>query len=91
MKIKELKTSLQKINEELSFKYDESKLIDSIVTIVIQVNGKVRGKIEVEKDTSKEEIEKLAKNIENVKTYIDGKEILKLIVVPNKLVSIVVK
>ena len=59
--------------------------------MVVQVNGKVRGKIEVDTNTSKEKMEQLAKNIDNVKLYIDNKEIVKVIIVPKKLVNIVVK
>jgi leucyl-tRNA synthetase len=71
--------------------YDESKLISETFTMVVQVNGKVRGKIEVSSDTTEEEMKSLAKQIENVKNYIDKKEIIKEVVVPKKLVSIVVK
>ena len=59
--------------------------------MVVQVNGKVRGKIEVGTNTSKEEMEALAKEIENVKKNIEGKEIVKVITIPSKLVNIVVK
>ena len=52
---------------------------------------KVRGKIEVGTNTSKEEMEALAKEIENVKKNIEGKEIVKVITIPSKLVNIVVK
>ena len=71
--------------------YDESKLIEDTYEMVVQVNGKVRGKITVSTDTSDDEMKKLAKEIDNVKTHIDGKEIVKEIVVPKKLVNIVVK
>lgn len=71
--------------------YDEAKCSFKTYTMVVQVSGKVRGKIEVDTDTSNEEMERLAKEIENVKSYIDGKEIVKVIVVPKKLVNIVVK
>ncbi|MBP3635870.1 MAG: leucine--tRNA ligase [Bacilli bacterium] len=71
--------------------YDESKLKDDTYEMVVQVNGKVRGKIEVSTDTTEEEMKKLSKEIDNVKNYIDGKEIVKEVVVPKKLVSIVVK
>ena len=70
---------------------DESKLVEDSFTMVVQVNGKVRGKIEVDINTSKEEMETLAKQIENVQNFINGKEIVKTIVVPKKLVNIVVK
>lgn len=59
--------------------------------MIVQVNGKVRGKIAVATTTSKEEMEKLAKEIDNVKKYIEGKEIVKIITVPQKLVNIVIK
>ena len=71
--------------------YDENKLENSTYTMVVQVNGKVRGKIEVDSDTSKEDMEKLAMEIDNVKVFTEGKEIVKTIVVPKKLVNIVVK
>ena len=72
-------------------KYDANKLINDTYEMVVQVNGKVRGKITVDIDTSKEEMENLAKKIDNVKTYLEGKEIVKIIVVPKKLVNIVIK
>ncbi len=71
--------------------YDSNKVIEETYEMVVQVNGKVRGKVEVERDTSKEDMEKLALDIENVKNHIEGKEISKVIVVPKKLVNIVVK
>ena len=71
--------------------FDESKMIDEEFEMVVQVNGKVRGKIVVSTETSKEEMEKLALDISNVKNYIDGKKIAKIVTIPKKLVSIVVK
>lgn len=71
--------------------YDSNKVVEETYEMVVQVNGKVRGKVEVERNTSKEEMEKLALNIENVKNHIEGKEIIKVIVVPKKLVNVVVK
>ena len=71
--------------------YDDSKIVDETFTMVVQVNGKVRGKIEVDASTSDEEMKKLATEIENVKNFTDGKEIVKVVVVPKKLVNIVVK
>ena len=71
--------------------YDDTKTLEDTYEMVVQVNGKVRGKIEASMETSKEEMEELAKTIENVKTYIEGKEIVKVIVVPKKLVNIVIK
>ncbi|MBP3921100.1 MAG: leucine--tRNA ligase [Bacilli bacterium] len=71
--------------------YDESKLEEDNITIVVQVNGKVRGKIEVKNDITEEELKELAFNVSNVKNYIEGKKIVKVIVVPKKIVNIVVK
>ena len=72
-------------------KYDIEKTKEDTFFMVVQVNGKVRGKIEVATDTSKEEMEKLAYEIENVKVHIEGHDIVKTIVVPKKLVNIVIK
>ncbi len=68
---------------------DQAALVKSNVTIVIQVNGKVRAKIDVANNTSKEELETIAKQDENVQKFTDGKTIRKVIVIPNKLVNIV--
>jgi leucyl-tRNA synthetase len=61
-----------------------------IITIIVQVNGKLRAKLEVEMETSDEEIKKLALIQENVVKFIDGKEPTKVIYVPGKLVNIVI-
>jgi len=71
--------------------YDESKLVDDEVEVVVQVNGKVRSKVKVAKDAAKEQLEQIAKEDERVKEHIEGKEIVKVIVIPGKLVNIVVK
>ena len=71
--------------------YDENKIVDETYEMVVQVNGKVRGKVSVSTDTSEEEMKSLAQNIDNVKNHIEGKEVVKVIVIPKKLVNIVVK
>ena len=71
--------------------YDEAKTVLAVATIVVQVNGKVRDKINVPMNASAEDIKKLAKNSERVKAFVENKEIVKEIVVPNKLYNIVVK
>jgi len=71
--------------------YDINKTKDDSFEMVVQVNGKLRGKIEVSMETSKEEMETLALSIPNVKNFTEGKEVVKIIVVPKKLVNIVVK
>lgn len=70
---------------------DESKLVTKTYEMVIQVNGKLRGKTTTNIDTPKEEMEKIALDNENVKKFIAEKEIVKIITIPNKLVNIVVK
>lgn len=71
--------------------YDTNKLVNETYEMVVQVNGKVRGKIEVSSDTNDNEMKDLALNIDNVIKYIEDKEILKIVIVPKKLVSIVTK
>lgn len=72
-------------------KYDDKKIVDEEFELIVQVNGKVRGKITTSMSTTEEEMKALALNIDNVKVYTEGKEIIKVVVVPKKLVSIVVK
>ena len=69
---------------------DRSALIQQHLSLVVQVNGKVRGKIEVDASATKEEILEIAKNESNVARYLEDKTVRKEIVVPNKLVNIVV-
>ncbi len=71
--------------------YDSNKLENNTYTMVVQVNGKVRGKMEVDSNTSEDDMKSLALTIDNVKFYTDNKEIVKVIVIPKKLVNIVVK
>ncbi|MFH5881150.1 leucine--tRNA ligase [Liberiplasma polymorphum] len=70
-------------------KADLSKMEEEIVTMVISINGKVRDKIEVEKDLPKETVEKIAMASSKIQTFINEKPIKKVIVVPNKLINIV--
>ena len=71
--------------------YDESKCVDESVEIVVQVNGKIKAKLNIPVDADKDAVLDLAKNGENVKKAIDGMKIIKEIVVPKKLVNLVVK
>ena len=71
--------------------YDESKCVDESVEIVVQVNGKIKAKLNIPVDADKDAVLDLAKNDENVKKAIDGMKIIKEIVVPKKLVNLVVK
>lgn len=72
-------------------KYDESKCVDESVEIVVQVNGKIKTKLNIPVDADKDTVLELAKNDENVRKAIDGMNIIKEIVVPKKLVNLVVK
>jgi leucyl-tRNA synthetase len=69
--------------------YDEAKLVEDEVEIVVQVNGKVREKLNVASDASKDEIEKIAVESAKIQEEIEGKTVRKVIVVPGKLVNIV--
>ncbi len=68
---------------------DESALVQDSIEYVVQVNGKVRGKISVAADADKATVEAVAKSNDNVQRHLDGVTIRKVIVVPNKLVNIV--
>lgn len=69
--------------------YDETKLVEDKVEIVVQINGKVKNKLEIARDLSKDETEKLAMADEKIKEELEGKTVRKVIVVPQKLVNIV--
>ena len=72
-------------------KYDENKIVDDKLTIGVQVNGKLRGTIEINNGEDEESIKEKAMNVENVKKFTEGKTIIKTIVIKNKIVNIVVK
>lgn len=82
------------MTEELTYAawptYDESKLVSDTIEVVIQVNGKLRAKMHVSRDASKEELEAEALGNERVQEFTEGKTVRKVIVVPGKLVNIVV-
>jgi leucyl-tRNA synthetase len=68
---------------------DETALVRSSIEMVVQVNGKVRGKIQVSADASKDAVEKMALEDANVLRFTEGVSIRKIIVVPGRLVNIV--
>ncbi|MEA1974432.1 MAG: leucine--tRNA ligase [Bacillota bacterium] len=72
-------------------KFDASALIKDTIEIVIQVNGKVRDKIEVDTSINKNDLEEIAINREKVKSFTNDKKIVKVIIIPKRLVNIVVK
>ncbi|MCM3141574.1 leucine--tRNA ligase [Brevibacillus sp. MER 51] len=71
--------------------YDEAKLVEDEVEIVLQINGKNKEKLLIASDSTKEQMEEMAKNNEMIKELIEGKTIVKVIAVPGKLVNIVVR
>ena len=80
-------------NETISYQawpaYDEAKLVDDEVEIVVQINGKVKAKLMVPADANKDALEQIAMEASQVKEQIDGKTVRKVIAVPGKLVNIV--
>ena len=70
-------------------KYDESKLVVNTIEMAVQVNGKLRGTISVNKDEEDEVVKEAAFALETVKNNVVGKEIKKVIVVKNRIVNIV--
>lgn len=91
----ELWQQLTHTNQSISYEkwpvWDESKLVENEIEIVVQIKGKVRAKLTVSKDLPKEELEAIALANEKIQEEISGKDIIKVIAVPNKLVNIVVK
>ena len=90
----------EELNQKLGYKpicesswpsYDENKLVEKEFNIAVQVNGKLRGTISISIDDSEETIKEKALSNENVKKHIEGKKIVKVIVIKNKIVNIVVK
>ena len=71
--------------------FDETKLVDDTVEIAVQINGKVRARIIVAIDSTKEELEKIALEDADVKAFLDGKDVKKVIGIPGRLVNIVAK
>lgn len=71
--------------------YDASQLTEDNVEVIVQVNGKMRGKLNVARDTTQDELQKLAEADEHVQKFIGTGTVRKVIVVPNKIVNIVVK
>jgi len=72
-------------------KYDPKLLIEDTVTVVVQVNGKLRGTLSLPKDTTEAQAVLLAKEDKDVARHLDGMEIVKAIFIPNKLLNFVVK
>ena len=87
----EMKLGEGMVTEQIWPKYDESKCKDDVIEIVVQVNGKVRTRLSVAADIQKDDAIALAKAEDRIAAEIDGKNVVKEIYVPGKLVNIVVK
>ena len=71
--------------------YDESALVKDTVEIIVQLNGKLKAKMTVDADISREEMQEEVENDETVKALLEGKTIVKVIAIPGKLVNFVVR
>ena len=71
--------------------FDEDKAREDQVVVAVQINGKLRDTFTVQRDAAQDELTRLALELEKVKPHVDGKQVVKTIVVPNKIVNIVVK
>ena len=87
----EMKLGEGMVTEQIWPKYDESKCKDNVIEIVVQVNGKVRTRLSVAADIQKDDAIALAKAEDRIAAEINGKNVVKEIYVPGKLVNIVVK
>ena len=70
-------------------KYDEAKTVDNTIEMAVQVNGKLRGTLKIARDSDAKVVQEAALALENVQNFVTGKEIKKIIVVPNRIVNIV--
>ncbi len=90
----------EELNEQIGYQpicesswpeYDEEKTIDDKITIGVQVNGKLRGEVLINTNEEESSVKEKVLNIENIKKYLDGKDIIKFIYIPNKIVNIIIK
>ena len=70
--------------------FDKSLVIDATISIAIQINGKLRGSIQIQRDATEDEVKALARDLPNIKKAIEEKEVRKVIVVPNKIINFVI-
>ncbi|WP_066503358.1 leucine--tRNA ligase [Abyssisolibacter fermentans] len=81
----------ESIHDQKWLEYDEKAIVKDTVNIVVQVNGKVRVKLDVASGIDKAALEKIALENDKIQKFIQGKQIVKVIAIPNKLVNIVIK
>jgi len=71
--------------------YDEAALVKDVVEVVVQINGKVKEKLNIQNNLDKATFEEVAMNDKKVKALLDGKDVIKVVAVPNKLLNIVIR
>ncbi|MCL4532488.1 MAG: class I tRNA ligase family protein, partial [Actinobacteria bacterium] len=71
-------------------RWDEAMTVEEVVTLVVQVNGKVRDKLEIAAGASKDEVRRLVLERPRIQSFVDGKQLKDVIYVPNRLVNVVV-
>ena len=71
--------------------YDPELAREELAEVVVQVNGKLRSRIHVPFGTSREDLERIARQDEKVQPFLEGKQVVKAVLVPDKLVNLVVK
>ena len=79
------------VHQQMFPTFDEKALVEEEVEIVLQINGKVRGRMTLPRGLDRSAVEKMAMSNERVKDLTAGKKIVKVIAVPDKLVNVVVK
>jgi len=84
-----LKPGTKSVHQQAWPKFEESWIVEEMVTLVVQVNGKVRDRLVMHSGTDKEETERLALAAPKVQSFLEDKQIRKVIVVPERLVNIV--
>lgn len=91
----EIWNTVLKHNDTITFEqwpiYDEQKTKESVIEMIVQVNGKLRGKATIPAQTKQEEMKKIALSLESVQNYVTKENIANIIIIPGKLVSIVTK
>ena len=87
----ELQSFGSRVTDQTWPEFDELKTIEDIIEIVVQINGKVRAHLEINRDLEKEKVLTQAKELETIKEYLEGKNLVKEIYVPGRIVNLVVK
>lgn len=71
--------------------HDSKKVVDAMVTVAVQINGKVRGTVQVAPDAKKKDVEKIALKEINIDKYLEGKDVKEVVYVPGRIINFVLK